>query len=62
MLSLSNRLSLVALGVAHDSPAVDIQPPLADGIHLRWGFSTANRPSNRGASVWNGSWIGSAAR
>jgi hypothetical protein len=32
------RLVVIGLGVQADAPAVDIQPPLPDGVHLRWGF------------------------
>ena len=38
MLTLSTRLSMIALGVRGDAPPVASQPPLADGIHLRWAF------------------------
>lgn len=33
----SQRIAMMGLGVQSDSPPVDIQPPLVDGIHLRWG-------------------------
>lgn len=32
-------LVLVGLGVESDVPAVDVQPPLPDGVHLRWAFA-----------------------
>jgi hypothetical protein len=35
----SKRLALVGLGVENDTPPVNIQPPLPDGIHLRWAFT-----------------------
>ena len=38
MLALSARLSMIALGAQGDAPPTSIQPPLADGVHLRWGF------------------------
>lgn len=34
------RLWAVALGVDGDTPPNDLQPPLVDGIHLRWAFPT----------------------
>lgn len=39
MLALSTRLSMTALGVLGDRPPVAVQPPLVDGIHLRWSFT-----------------------
>jgi len=34
----TRRLALAALSVAGDVPPNDLQPRLADGIHLRWSF------------------------
>jgi hypothetical protein len=34
------RLVMAALGVLGDVPPNTIQPPLVDGIHLRWSFRT----------------------
>ncbi|PVE22765.1 hypothetical protein DC522_19145 [Microvirga sp. KLBC 81] len=36
----TDRLVLAALGVLGDIPPNAIQPPLSDGIHLRWSFRT----------------------
>lgn len=36
----TDRLVLAALGVRGDIPPNTIQPPLVDGIHLRWSFRT----------------------
>lgn len=33
-------LAMVGLGVLGDSPPNPAQPPLVDGIHLRWGFGS----------------------
>ena len=30
--------AMLGLGVLGDKPADDLQPPLADGVHLRWAF------------------------
>ncbi|HET8914006.1 MAG TPA: hypothetical protein VFN23_21210, partial [Ktedonobacteraceae bacterium] len=37
------NLTMVGLGIAQDRPPNNIQPPLVDGVHLRWAF-----PSERG--------------
>jgi parallel beta-helix repeat protein len=34
----NKRLTMTGLGIAGDSPPNDFQPPLVDGIHLRWAF------------------------
>lgn len=34
----TNRLVMTGLGILNDAPAVDLQPPLPDGVHLRWAF------------------------
>lgn len=34
----TDNLVMVGLGMKNDQPANSIQPPLADGIHLRWAF------------------------
>lgn len=34
----STRLVMIGLGMEADAPAVPIQPPLANGVHLRWSF------------------------
>ena len=36
----TDRLVMAALGVLGDTPPNTIQPPLIDGIHLRWSFRT----------------------
>jgi len=38
MVQLSDGLAMIALGVRGDAPPVTEQPPLADGVHLRWTF------------------------
>ena len=35
----NKRLTMTGLGIAGDSPPNDFQPPLVDGIHLRWAFN-----------------------
>lgn len=58
----ARNLAMIGLGVSGDSPPGDHQPPLADGIHLRWafapsrgfpwyGFHLFRRPAQRGALV-----------
>lgn len=37
----SSDLFLMGLGIRHDAPPVADQPPLADGVHLRWGLPRA---------------------
>ncbi|MGZ3626553.1 MAG: hypothetical protein ACXVDN_02650, partial [Ktedonobacteraceae bacterium] len=34
----TRNLVMVGLGIATDTPVQSIQPPLVDGIHLRWAF------------------------
>src|SRR4051812_40591593 len=34
----TDRLVMIGLGVEGDVPPNDVQPPLADGIHLRWSL------------------------
>ena len=34
----SRNLVMVGLGITGDSPPNSIQPPLTDGVHLRWAF------------------------
>ena len=34
----SQNLVMVGLGIAQDSPPNAMQPPLVDGVHLRWSF------------------------
>jgi hypothetical protein len=34
----NTNLVMVALGVKDDAPVSELQPPLPDGIHLRWAF------------------------
>src|SRR5690349_2385227 len=39
----SKRLVMVGLGISGDNPAPNPeQPPLPDGIHLRWAFEPSN--------------------
>ncbi|HEU0138914.1 MAG TPA: hypothetical protein VFQ79_04355 [Bryobacteraceae bacterium] len=38
----TSELVMVALGVRGDAPPVALQPPLVDGIHLRWAFRREN--------------------
>lgn len=37
----TSDLVMVALGVNGDVPPISLQPPLVDGIHLRWAFPRA---------------------
>jgi hypothetical protein len=37
----THSLTVAALGVAQDAPPDALQPPLADGVHLRWTFARA---------------------
>jgi hypothetical protein len=32
------NLVMSGLGILHDSPPTSLQPPLVDGVHLRWAF------------------------
>lgn len=34
----TDDLTILALGILNDAPVDPVQPPLADGIHLRWAF------------------------
>jgi hypothetical protein len=34
----TDDLVMIALGIDRDAPPLPEQPPLDDGIHLRWGF------------------------
>ena len=34
----TDRLVMIGLGVLNDIPPVSLQPPLSNGIHLRWSF------------------------
>lgn len=36
-----DRLGMLALGVQNNTPGTSLQPPLPDGIHLRWQFGSA---------------------
>lgn len=38
-MAATERIAMAGLGVNADLPAVPIQPPLADGMHLRWAFA-----------------------
>jgi hypothetical protein len=38
----TSDLVMVALGVDGDAPPLALQPPLVDGIHLRWAFQRAH--------------------
>ena len=37
----TSDLVMVALGVNGDAPPLALQPPLVDGLHLRWPFVRA---------------------
>jgi hypothetical protein len=58
-----SQISMVGLGVANDTPPHPLQPPLVDGIHLRWaspradgfpwaGYYLFRRPHRAGVSHW----------
>lgn len=34
----TNRLVMIGLGIQGDSPPIELQPRLPDGVHLRWAF------------------------
>src|SRR5688572_18537996 len=34
----TEKLRMIGLGVSQDVPPNSVQPPLLDGIHLRWAF------------------------
>ena len=34
----TDALVMVALGAGQEAPLVALQPPLVNGIHLRWAF------------------------
>jgi hypothetical protein len=49
----SVHLVMVGLGVEADTPPVDIQPPLSDGVHLRWAFRReAGFPRQTVVAAW----------
>jgi hypothetical protein len=60
----TQQLVMVGLGNLADSPPNDLQPKLADGVHLRWAFERAlgfprfgfhlfRRPHDKGEPVGN---------